>query len=62
MLQLNWTGRTVTVGRSRYGQQHSHRRSDADLELDCNGAAALSDKSLNPAETEIPNLAQLPSS
>ena len=54
MLQLDWTGRTVTVGRSRYRQQHSHRRSDADLELDFNGAA--SDKSLNLAETETRTL------
>ncbi|SIO64388.1 hypothetical protein SAMN05443247_10352 [Bradyrhizobium erythrophlei] len=58
MLQLNWTGRTVTVGRSRYRQQHSHRRSDADLELDFNSAASLLDKLLDLAETEtrpLPN-------
>ena len=53
MLQLNWTGRHCYRRPVSIRQQHhSHRRSDADLELDFNGAAALSDKSLNLAETE----------
>jgi hypothetical protein len=60
MLQLNGQVDTVTVGRSRYRQRRSHRRSDADLELDFNGAAALSDKSLNLAETETRTLPNQP--
>jgi len=49
-------GRTITLGRSRYRQQHPHRGSDADLELDFNDPAALSDKSLDLTETRtLPN-------